>query len=597
MKKVTATLAFHHPRREGLVANVPWYLIQPNSRFKVGWDTLAIVLLVYTVVIVPVRIGFEIEDFCPSGIWWWETFIDVAFLIDLGLNFVTAIYIDEALPPGSPARSHFGGGNQQALETSLAKIAVAYLKSWFIIDLVSSVPIDTVMGLSVHGCIGRAISTAEADQAADLSFLRMVRIVRLVKLLKILRVLKLQSRLDDLGDKFPWLTNTVIFSLMRTMSIALYGGHLLACGFYLVGSSSYYDAAAPSEDGAVRQAWSWLLTAGLELKEEPGLAWSELGAPYTACMYWTFTTITTVGYGDLTPISISERWYAIMTMICGTGLFGYLLGVLTHIMADSHGQKAQLRLKLLGLQSFMDGKSLPYALQVRMRRHFRYYWKRALTADMAEDDLMRQLSPPLRQEVLRIMYRAVIADVHIFSYLLDSTFHNELLRVMRPLLISPEETLITQGMSASEMYLVSSGTLKVWYSRKVAKAVETMLLRRSDSSGAQAAAGAAVTDEQEKGSNAHVQIPTEPQERAEPHRTPRNPAEPCRTPPNLAEPRPTLAEPHRPSGGRGARRDRWAGRARRRAHAARAGGLRSRAGRTRQRPVAALGHRAGGHAL
>ena len=111
--------------------------------------------------------------------------------------------------------------------------------------------------------------------------------------------------------------------------------------------------------------------------------------------------------GDLTPVSVGERWYAILTMVSGTGMFGYLLGVLTHIMADNHGQKAQMRQKLTSLQTFMDNKGLPYHLQVRMRRHFRYYWKRALTLDVAEDELMRQLSTPLRQEALRIMYRAV----------------------------------------------------------------------------------------------------------------------------------------------------------------------------------------------
>ena len=52
----------------------------------------------------------------------------------------------------------------------------------------------------------------------------------------------------------------------------------------------------------------------------------------------------------------------------------------------------------------MHDKNLPYSLQVRMRRHFRFYWQRTLTIDVAEDEILDQMSAPLRKEALRIMY-------------------------------------------------------------------------------------------------------------------------------------------------------------------------------------------------
>ena len=48
--------------------------------------------------------------------------------------------------------------------------------------------------------------------------------------------------------------------------------------------------------------------------------------PYIASLYWTVTTVTTVGYGDITPTAPAERVYAIICMVVGTGVFGYVIG-------------------------------------------------------------------------------------------------------------------------------------------------------------------------------------------------------------------------------------------------------------------------------
>ena len=45
-------------------------------------------------------------------------------------------------------------------------------------------------------------------------------------------------------------------------------------------------------------------------------------------MWWAVVTLTTVGYGDVVPVTVLGRVVAAMVMICGLGVFGLWTGIL-----------------------------------------------------------------------------------------------------------------------------------------------------------------------------------------------------------------------------------------------------------------------------
>lgn len=52
---------------------------------------------------------------------------------------------------------------------------------------------------------------------------------------------------------------------------------------------------------------------------------------------------------------------------------------------------------------------------MRIRRHFRFYWQRTLRLDVNEEELINQMSLPLRKETLRYMYSSTLSDLPIFQ--------------------------------------------------------------------------------------------------------------------------------------------------------------------------------------
>ena len=108
-----------------LIENMPRCIIHPFSKQKTAWNVLMLVLIIEISITVPYRIPFE--DVTPPSWFYIDVITDFLFMIDLVLNFVTAIENDNG-----------------ELCTDRKKIVVSYLKTWFLIDFMSSIPITLI---------------------------------------------------------------------------------------------------------------------------------------------------------------------------------------------------------------------------------------------------------------------------------------------------------------------------------------------------------------------------------------------------------------------------------------------------------------------
>lgn len=98
-------------------------VLHPQGFLRVSWDILTMVLLLYIAVVTPVRIGFDID--AKGAAYYFEFAIDGIFMADVLLNFRTGFISKNGKLVMSPCR-----------------IATHYFRTWFIVDLVSSLPID-----------------------------------------------------------------------------------------------------------------------------------------------------------------------------------------------------------------------------------------------------------------------------------------------------------------------------------------------------------------------------------------------------------------------------------------------------------------------
>merc|ERR1712166_19936 len=146
----------------GVKEECPRWRQHHNSTVRKTWDSMTIVLLLYMSLALPVTVGFGIESSVTAAL---SSIIDVFFIIDLFLNFVTTFEDDSKI-----------------FISGYTEIAQHYLKTWFPIDFLSSIPLQWFPGL-------------QDDSATDA--VRALKILKLVKLLRIFRLGRMIARLQE----------------------------------------------------------------------------------------------------------------------------------------------------------------------------------------------------------------------------------------------------------------------------------------------------------------------------------------------------------------------------------------------------------------
>jgi potassium channel len=101
------------------------------------------------------------------------------------------------------------------------------------------------------------------------------------------------------------------------MQVTLFAVHYAGCFYYPL-ADRYPD---PSN--------TWLSTCMADFKNES--LWNR----YVASMYWSITTLTTVGYGDMHAVNTREMAFTTVYMLFNLGLTGYLISNMTNLVV--HG--------------------------------------------------------------------------------------------------------------------------------------------------------------------------------------------------------------------------------------------------------------------
>jgi len=407
-------------------------IIHSSSVFRVAWDTMLFLLLMYICVLTPYRIGFDQHPSNFTPWWWFELYIDITFIIDVVLNFRTTYYQVDG-------REIYDGKS----------IAIHYLKTWFTIDVVSSVPFDLVfewaLGLDDTQSLGNVQATKSLKLSKSARITKLSKIARVFKLSKLVRLARASRLLTSLSilDGFYITRNQM--KLLKLCLVTIIIAHVIACGWGLV--AHLHDAKLYD---------SWLYDSGVI--DSTGLE------QYLTAFYWSVTTMITVGYGDVHPVNFQERMYSIFAIIIGGGYYGYIIASVASLTASWDMNKKNYYERMDAITEYMRTKNFPRGLYKKTRVYFLHYFKKKSNAN--EHEIIHALSNTLRKEVISFLISDIrgkmLKGVPMFAFL-DSHQLAQLLRMLRPLQAEEGHSVVQAGDKEHlcEMFILMSGQLSV----------------------------------------------------------------------------------------------------------------------------------------
>jgi hypothetical protein len=253
--------------------------VHPDSTALFWWQCMIITLVTFSAVEVPYVVGFD-SQLLPSFV---TVIVEIIFLGDVCLNFLTG-YVDKFT-------------HDTILDIRLT--ASKYFTSFFVLDLVASIPSE---------CITVLRSDSSLGNIALFKGLRMIKIFRLVRLL----------RIDPFKNVEGETINPALLRLFKLICVFLFVLHLIACGYWFLardeglGSDVWVPPDELGEKGWQEQVLYWWCAAAAAAAASAAatLTHSRLHTSlhqYAFAYHWAILII--IG-NDANPVTYSENIYS-----------------------------------------------------------------------------------------------------------------------------------------------------------------------------------------------------------------------------------------------------------------------------------------------
>ncbi|OMJ82643.1 hypothetical protein SteCoe_16626 [Stentor coeruleus] len=397
-------------------------LFHPKTGFRTHWDALLSFVLIYSCIVSPYALAFNHIHKCN---YWcgFDLITDLILILDICINFNTAFY-----------------DWNKTLITNYKDIAAHYLKTMFIFDLASALPYE-IMDLS------------DSDSPENLHFInivlrlfynkKMYMITRLFRLLKLVSNIKLCGVLKKIQDYLMITHNSM--KLVKTLIQILISVHIMAC-FWVI-------AAKISEI----QSDTWIFRYNLKDNNEENI--------YLLALYYSITTLATVGYGEIAPKTPAEMILAILWMFTAVYFLSFNISNLNSILSESDFKKNVLMHKMALIEDYTRSQDISRFLRKKMKNEVKEKIYRMKHSAEDQEEIISYLPIDIKYEIALTMHKNVITEFKFFREK-EAIFVANIFPKLYSKFMNPEEVVYTQSQNSEEVFFIANGRVNFIYGKE-----------------------------------------------------------------------------------------------------------------------------------
>ncbi|CAJ1087628.1 potassium voltage-gated channel subfamily H member 7-like isoform X2 [Xyrichtys novacula] len=389
------------------------------SPFKAVWDWLILLLVIYTAIFTPYSAAFLLNDieeqrrrecgYSCSPLNVVDLIVDIMFIVDILINF----------------RTTYVNINEEVVSHP-AKIAIHYFKGWFLIDMVAAIPFD----LLIFG--------SGSDETTTL-----IGLLKTARLLRLVRVARKLDRYSEYGAAV----------LMLLMCIFALIAHWLACIWYAIGNV---------EKPYLEHKIGWLDNLGVSIGKKYNYSDPSSGPSikdkYVTALYFTFSSLTSVGFGNVSPNTNSEKIFSICVMLIGSLMYASIFGNVSAIIQRLYSGTARYHLQMLRVKEFIRFHQIPNPLRQRLEEYFQHAWTYTNGIDM--NMVLKGFPECLQADICLHLNKNLLQGCKAFRGATKGCLRALAMR-FKTTHAPPGDTLVHGGDVLTALYFVSRGSIEI----------------------------------------------------------------------------------------------------------------------------------------
>ncbi|NXN43901.1 KCNH1 protein, partial [Rhinoptilus africanus] len=422
------------PQYKQEAPKTPPHIILHYCVFKTTWDWIILILTFYTAILVPYNVSFKTKQ---NNVAWLvvDSIVDVIFLVDIVLNFHTTFV---------------GPAGEVISDPKL--IRMNYLKTWFVIDLLSCLPYDVINAFENVDEVSILVPLP------PINYYLMVGGSSLFSSLKVVRLLRL-GRVARKLDHYIEYGAAVLVLLVCVFGLA---AHWLACIWYSIGDYEVID-----EDTNTIRTESWLYQLGMSIGTPYHFNTSGFGkweggpskdSVYISSLYFTMTSLTSVGFGNIAPTTDGEKIFAVAMMMIGSLLYATIFGNVTTIFQQMYANTNRYHEMLNSVRDFLKLYQVPKGLSERVMDYIVSTW--SMSRGIDTEKVLQICPKDMRADICVHLNRKVFKEHPAFRLASDGCLR-ALAMEFQTVHCAPGDLIYHAGESVDSLCFVVSGSLEV----------------------------------------------------------------------------------------------------------------------------------------